>query len=301
MARKPDFVIVGMPKSGTTALFRYLKDNPKIFVPERKEPHFFGTDLPDFQVKFDDLNEYLAIYDAANDDQTLGEASVQYLYSDVALAKLLEFKPDVKCIAVVRNPIDMARSWHNQCRKWSDEDVEDFEEAWDLQESRAKGENIPASTRDPSVLQYYDFCRVGSQLEKMIAQVPEKQRHIILYDDLKNNPRDVYVAMLDFLDVPDDGRRDFPQHNKAVEYKNKKLEEMTRRPGGVMKLLKKLLKKPLNAMGIHPSLALRKLNTVEAQKEIDPKFRKKLAAAFESEIKKVEEILGRDLSHWRVS
>jgi hypothetical protein len=42
--RKPDFFIVGAPKSGTTAMYEYLKAHPEIFMC-RKEPHFFGSDL----------------------------------------------------------------------------------------------------------------------------------------------------------------------------------------------------------------------------------------------------------------
>jgi len=42
---KPNFFIVGAPKSGTTALYNYLKEHPQVYMPHRKEIHFFATDL----------------------------------------------------------------------------------------------------------------------------------------------------------------------------------------------------------------------------------------------------------------
>ena len=42
---KPNLFIVGAPKSGTSALYRFLKQHPDIFMPKYKEPHFFSKDL----------------------------------------------------------------------------------------------------------------------------------------------------------------------------------------------------------------------------------------------------------------
>ena len=40
------FFIIGPPKSGTTALYSYLKEHPQVFMPAYdKEPHYFAKDL----------------------------------------------------------------------------------------------------------------------------------------------------------------------------------------------------------------------------------------------------------------
>ncbi len=39
----PNFLIVGAAKSGTTSLYEYLNQHPDIFLPEFKEPQFFGA------------------------------------------------------------------------------------------------------------------------------------------------------------------------------------------------------------------------------------------------------------------
>jgi hypothetical protein len=33
--RRPDFFIVGAPKSGTTAMYEYLREHPDLYLPER--------------------------------------------------------------------------------------------------------------------------------------------------------------------------------------------------------------------------------------------------------------------------
>ena len=41
---KPDFIIIGAAKSGTTTLYEYLCRHPQIFMSTPKEPDFFSLD-----------------------------------------------------------------------------------------------------------------------------------------------------------------------------------------------------------------------------------------------------------------
>ncbi|NLF38083.1 sulfotransferase, partial [bacterium] len=104
--RLPDFFIVGAPKSGTTALHAYLGRHPSIFVPARKEPHFFGSDIvsPAF---VRDRDAYLSLFAGATTEARVGEASIWYLYSKRAAREIKEFNPDARIIIMLRNPVDM--------------------------------------------------------------------------------------------------------------------------------------------------------------------------------------------------
>jgi hypothetical protein len=70
--RVPDFFIVGHAKSGTTALYEMLRRHPQIFMPDGKEPWFFGSDMrPRFQPRRagalpQTLEEYLALFGSAD-------------------------------------------------------------------------------------------------------------------------------------------------------------------------------------------------------------------------------------------
>lgn len=64
--RKPDFFIVSAPKCGTTAMYTYLKQHPNIFMPDRKELHFFGSDLfSPYYIR--DESKYLSFFKGTED------------------------------------------------------------------------------------------------------------------------------------------------------------------------------------------------------------------------------------------
>ena len=79
---KPNLFIVGAPKCGTTFMYDYLRQHPEIFMSSQKEPHFFGKDLTRhgtlYALRF---NEYMSLFENANAEKIVGEASTFYLYS----------------------------------------------------------------------------------------------------------------------------------------------------------------------------------------------------------------------------
>ena len=84
---------------------------------------------------------------STNEHLAIGEASVYYLYSPLAVRRLLKFNPHALMIAMIRNPIDMAYSYHSQMLWNAIEDVEDFPTAWALQAERKAGRKLPKGFR----------------------------------------------------------------------------------------------------------------------------------------------------------
>jgi Sulfotransferase family len=80
-ARRPDFFIVGAPKCGTTALYTYLGRHPEVYVPDRKELRFFGTDLEVRDRVPLTMDAYLGRFAEAGKARRVGSAYVWYLYS----------------------------------------------------------------------------------------------------------------------------------------------------------------------------------------------------------------------------
>ena len=73
--KKPNFFIVGEPKSGTTTLYDLLKTHPDIFMPEEKEPSYFSKDFIQETIDFfgenlffhhTKLDSYLKLFNPAN-------------------------------------------------------------------------------------------------------------------------------------------------------------------------------------------------------------------------------------------
>ena len=293
----PNFLIVGAPKSGTTALHSYLAEHENVFVPRVKEPHFFA---PDFRASNYVRSEetYGALFEPAGEGHTaIGEASVCYLYSTVAATLVRKALPDVKIIAMLRDPIEMFVSLHNQTRASMFEDEADPERAWNLQSARRRGELVPRLCEEPRFLFYKDFCSVGTQLERWTSLFSSDQMHTILFDELKADPLSVYREVLDFLELPDDGRREFPLVNQARRARLLGLQKLHTQIDRRFRRSPRLRRQRWLLQGLRPlSQAFLKRNVKTVEKPIlRPEFRARLVEEFAADVALLDELLGRGL------
>lgn len=300
MAEKPNFFIVGAPKCGTTALYEYLRPHPNIFMSKVKEPHFFATDLGQYPF-IKTLEEYTSLFaDSRPEHLRVGEASVYYLRSSVAVPNIHTFNPDAKLIAMFRNPVDMVYSLHSQLLYVSEETVGDFETAWRLQERRSRGLDVPPASRGAFLLQYAEVGRFGSQVQRMLSSFPREQVKLILYDDFAASPQTVYDEVIRFLDIPHDHRTEFPQINENKVARVSWLRDFYRKPPPPLRRAIRGLKKAVGSESL--SAAKKKmvaLNTVRSRRPpLSPALRAELVEAFRDEVALLSRLLDRDLDHW---
>ena len=203
--RLPDFFIAGAPKCGTTALYAYLRGHPQVFMPGKKEPHFFGTDL-DAPYFVRDAAAYEALFTGARPDQRVGEASVWYLYSTRAAAEIEAAAPGAQFIVMLRNPVEMVYSYHGQRLYNGTENESEFESALRLEPERRQGLRLPPHLGHAHGLMYSRIARYGEQLERLFAQVGRERVKVLLYDDFRARTGEVFGEVLRFLRV-DDGYR----------------------------------------------------------------------------------------------
>ena len=299
-AKTPNFFIVGAPKCGTTALYEYLRLHPNIFMPELKEPHFFAKDLGSYP-RIKTLDDYTKLFrGAAARHLRVGEASVYYLRSSVAIRNIREFNPDAKIIAMFRNPVDMVYSFHSQLLYWSEETEPDFETAWRLQERRSRGLDLPPKSRGAFLLQYAEVGRFGSQVERLLSIFPSSQVKLILYDDFTASPETVYGEVIAFLELPHDRRTRFPRVNENKRARLAWLRQFYRKPPDVLRGAVRTLKR---AVGEEWLVAVKRkivdLNTTrERRKPLSPAFRAELEETFAAEVALLSRLMNRDLSHW---
>lgn len=211
---KPNFFIVGAPRCGTTALSDYLRSHPNIYISQPKEPHYFAEDLIKNRRFAKKLEEYLSLFKFADSSHmAIGEASVFYLYSSIALQRIREFNPNAKIVVMIRNPIDLVYSLHSQLLYIESEDRVNFEDAWDLQDVRKLGQEIPPLCRGEKLLQYSEIGKLGAQIEKLFEIFPRCQILVINFERFSSFTKDVYEQVLTFLGVPSDGKEYFPRIN----------------------------------------------------------------------------------------
>ena len=295
----PDFAIVGAPRCGTTALYRYLAAHPGISMSSRKEPHFWSPDVPR-RLKVSNPADYAALWTRAPPGSLRGEASPDYLRSRIAVPRLLAAQPDARFVAMVRNPVELVRSLHSIMVLGLNEDVRDFEAAWKLQSCRQLGRSIPPGCIEPVLLQYAAYGSIGDQLERFMAIVPPGQRRVVLFDDFRADPRSQYLRVLDLLGLADDGRAEFAPVSANRALRSPLLARLARRLPHALGSLYAPARAAARAFGLRPLALVEKVNRPLAPRQpLREAFEAELIAEFLPQIEKVERLVGRDLANWK--
>lgn len=298
-SRVPNLFIIGAPKCGTTAMSHYLAGHPDVFMSEQsgiKEPHFFSRDITWWDKGINTREDYLKLFENAPDTVTyVGEASPTYLYSQVAVKDILSISPNAKFIVMLRNPIDLVQSFHNQHIKTGAENIIYFEDAWHAQKKRREGYNLPAWDNDPEAFQYGERGLLGKYTKKLLATTPLNRVYFIVYDDFEYDPKGTYIQLLDFLGLPFDKRTDFQIINSSMEYKSKALELALLRvrtlrdnlgiPGGFG------IHKMINKFNLQPKLK-------HSTNSLEPAFEVELRQYFKEDIELLSQTLNRDFNSW---
>lgn len=302
MLRKPNFFVVGVPKSGTTALCQYLGEHQNVFVSNPKEPFYWCSDFPNSKPlhKMTSLENYLGLFEAAGDHHAaIGEGSTTYMQSRVAIQSIMEFNPKARFIAMLRNPIDVAYGMHGELVRHFLEDEPDFGKAWQLQADRANGRSLPRLTRMDHQLQYGDVASFSPQLQRLTSLVPESQRMVIVFEDFVRDTATVYEDVLSFLGLASDNRTEFPRVHAAKVFRNQALGKLYHDPPFFLEFFVSRFRKWFHG----GNGALQKAISGMASKKrprapLSDGFRNELKEYFREDVQRASELLNRDLTAW---
>ncbi len=304
---KPSFFIIGAPKCGTTALAHYLAQHENVFFSSPKEPSYFARHLwldrirPELPPYRTDLDAYLALFAEADPERhrAVGEGSTIYLCSRTALQELHAFQPEAQIIVMLRNPVDLAYALFSEQRYNLQEDQEDFETAWNLQETRRGGARIPKGALRAVALQYGARASLGAQMEAVLEIFPRDRVMWIFMDDFKADTAGQYRRTLDALGLPDDGRTDFPAINTNRNIAPSPALRVIKHNRGLRRVSTALKQRlGVRSWGIAARLQKRSGERT-ARPELSPEFRARLTESFTADIRRLEALTGRDLSAWR--
>jgi hypothetical protein len=221
-----------------------------------------------------------------------------YLCSKKALPAIWNFNPEAKIIVMLRRPVDLVYAFYGQLIINGSEPIRDFEVAWSLQEARSQGQQIPPNCH-PELLCYKRIGQLGSQVKALLEIFPRDQVHFILFDDFIANTSYEYQILLHFLDLPMDGRLEFPRINESRRYKWQWLGHFPRRVRGY---IARPLNKLRNQTGFKGTGLLKLIDRFNAKIEprppLRPEFRQYLQEQFRDEVLLLQELLGQQLSSW---
>ena len=201
--RKPDFLIIGAQRCGTTSLFHYLAGHPRVAVPREKELHFFDLQ---YQKGFRWYVDCFAGTDTRKSARRAirGEATPEYIFHPHAIPRIKADLPKVKLIALLRNPVDRAYSqyWHEVRLGY---EPLSFEEAIAREPARLAGEleraEIDAHYNGRAMIHHSYLLRgiYADQLMRVFRHFPRSQVMLLRSEDLFADPQDVFGQVTDFL------------------------------------------------------------------------------------------------------
>lgn len=289
----PNFLVIGAYKSGTTSLHNYLKQHPDIFIPDVKEPNYFAfldaknpTENPAYKKSIKTSKDYMQLFNEAGSKKAIGEISPEYMSSSGSAARAINSRlPDVKLIAILRNPVERAYSDYLMYFQKGFDKEPNFMEAL-----RKQGERM--NRGDPTGF-YISTGFYGKQLAPYYELFPRQQLKIVLFEDLVSTPYLLLQELFSFLGVdPTYSRLNLVKHNFSGIPRNafakfifsKKKYINTALEPAFFSGIRNILRRHKEGLFYKPTMP------IEAKG--------KLQKIYKDDVRQLETLIKRDLSHW---
>jgi len=299
----PNFLVVGAAKSGTDSLCGMLAQHPEIYVSSNKEPMFFVAEgrpeipyrgpgdrevMQAHQMWISTRQQYESLFAGANGAKAIGEGSTWYLYDEDAPRRIHQHAPDMRLIAILRNPVQRAYSAFTMLLRDGRETTTDFIEALAAEDKRVRAGWEPI----------WHYRRMGfyhSQLVRYRRIFRPEQIRVVLQSDLESIPRETLRGLFEFLGVDDSFEpAASARMNVSLVPKNAVYHRLV---AGQSRI--KVVGKALLPVGVRRRI---KRNLPESGLRQPPPMPKEaqamLVEVFRDDILALQELLNRDLSSW---
>jgi hypothetical protein len=297
-----DFLVIGAMKCGTTSLWEHMRSHPGIFVPGTKEAPFFSSDAQYSRGLRAFLGEH---FQAVPDGVKAGKVTPQYMMGSkdaavsVIAGRIAEALPDVRLIALLRDPVERAVSQHrhNLRKGYENRSFDDVAELLLEPAALHAARRVPKGTNT-----YVTAGEYGRVLDTYLAFFPRDQLFVAFTDDLEQRPEWLLEEIFRFVEVD-------PHHRPPS------LERRFHKGGTTKRVSDEAARELKLYLDEHvwPKLGLRaersafafwfdnfwNLEPDERDKEVDPGVRERLRAHFAEDGRTLEAIVGRP-APWQV-
>ena len=304
----PNLIIPGVQKSGTTYLVALLTQHTDVFVPQVKEPAHFMAIVEDEiytpngvkrRFGYKPRPDYEALFADAGTATWRVDASTCYWSSAKIAAEISKTCGPCKIICVLRNPIERAHSAFVYHRQIGWEDNADFDQALTSEKDMVDAGKYLAQP-------YLKVGYYAQHLTAWRAQFGADNVHVVLFDDLKEDPQKTVNGACDFLRIP------HQEVNLEVE-KNVSFRALTGWKGRAMRVLTggssdsavfRAVRKTISPQMRHrlrEGVSKRMRPTLGTSKPapLQPAQRAALTDLYHDDIDALSVLLDRDLSHWK--
>lgn len=203
----PEVIIIGAQKSGTTSLFEYLKNHPRLSASYKKEVHFFDGGL---NPKVDDFNKGIKWYKThfplkfINNKKIAYEASPLYIFNPLVPERIYNQIPKAKLIVVLRNPVERAISHYFHEKRQGRETLQ-ITGAMKQEEQRLE-EVIKIKDYKSNAFIHASYKSRGiyhEQLNRYYALFPKENLLVLNSDELFKQPLETLKTVYEFLGIED--------------------------------------------------------------------------------------------------
>lgn len=203
----PSFLLLGAMKGGTSALFHYLRSHPGVVAPRVKELNYFPSPH-----RYDGFGDYRREFPHIPLMQwprrrVSGEAT-PFLAHPLCPERVRATVPDVRMVALLREPVSRAYSHFHHARRHGHEPLETFAEAIAAEPARLSrvmdrvraGDDTakPAWTKWAYVLK----GMYADQLQAWFSQFPRDQILVLRSEDLRDRTAETFAEVLTHLELP---------------------------------------------------------------------------------------------------
>ena len=285
---KVDFFIVGAPKAGTTSLYHYLSEHPQVEMSSQKEPDYFSDKAIHQQGMYygknrvNTLDKYESLF-VQKEGVVYGEGSVSYLFYDNVAEDIKKYNPNAKIIIMLRNPIERAFSHYLMDYRLGL--VSDSFENIITKKSKHKNAHL-------FYQQYIEVSKYANQIQRYLDFFEKENILFIDYEDFKNNVSKTVDQVYDFLNISTEFAADInTKYNTFTMPKNKGIRFIYS-----FVFLRKILTFFLPIYLVKNIRAF--LFKADKKPELLKETRSQLSIIFNNDIKKLDEVLGKNYSKW---
>jgi hypothetical protein len=197
--RSLDFIVIGAQKGGTTSLWQYLREHPRLCMPASKELAFFTRKTPDLADFHASVRKLFA---DAPSGSLLGKVTPDYMVGkpdapvEIVAQRIATALPDVKLIALLRDPIERAVSSYVMAVRRKQE-TRSIDVA--LSDLLSPDELTDARLQPTPTNSYISAGEYGRTLAAYRAVLPARQLLFTFTEDLASDPGGVLDSVLDLL------------------------------------------------------------------------------------------------------
>lgn len=183
MVKRPNALIIGAGKAGSTSLHRYLDAHPAIYGSETKEVMYFTRHYgkgPDWYITHFPEQDGVEIY---------FESTPQYSFCDefpAVAQRVHDLNPEMKLIYIIRHPIERIISHFNHWHRTQSDEYADLEDVLATPEKRSI---------------FVNRTRYFHQIQAYQALFPDRQIHVVFLEDIQSDFTRTLDGVFDFLGV----------------------------------------------------------------------------------------------------